>query len=74
MRRRLFKNLVTAPCTEAVSEAPDLFEDHAMVLGDRNHRLRGERHGRNGRPAFVRAHLPAGGFVLLKCGSSWLKG
>src|SRR2546430_16395895 len=26
MRRRLFKNLVTAPCTEAVSEPTDEFE------------------------------------------------
>src|SRR6202049_4732604 len=26
MRRRLFKNLITAPCTEAVSEPTDLFE------------------------------------------------
>src|SRR6202140_3993966 len=26
MRRRLFKNLITAPCTEAVSEPADLFE------------------------------------------------
>src|SRR6202166_4446191 len=26
MRRRLFKNLVTAPCTEPVSEPTDLFE------------------------------------------------
>src|SRR3984893_14073882 len=26
MRRRLFKNLITPPCTEAVSEPPHLFE------------------------------------------------
>src|SRR5207248_9891065 len=26
MRRRLFKNLITAPCTEAVSEPTDGFE------------------------------------------------
>src|SRR6202163_4214086 len=32
MRRRLFKNLITAPCTEAVSEPTDLFEAAGEAL------------------------------------------
>src|ERR1700675_4233745 len=32
MRRRLFKNLITAPCTEPVSEPPDLFEAAGEAL------------------------------------------
>jgi hypothetical protein len=57
-----------------MSEAPDLFEDHAMVLAERKPLLRGDRHEGKRRPAFLRAHLPAGRFVLLKCGSSWFNG
>src|ERR1700688_1665086 len=32
MRRRLFKNLITAPCTEPVSEPPDRFEAAGEAL------------------------------------------
>src|ERR1700686_435519 len=32
MRRRLFKNLITAPCTEPVSEPTDLFEAAGEAL------------------------------------------
>src|SRR6266403_2733739 len=32
MRRRLFKNLITAPCTETVSEPTDLFEAAGEAL------------------------------------------